>query len=72
MQVLFLSLYKNFANVLLEPLREAYKDETLRSSDQADDMTIDLEGSSAMELDKENEKLKNRCFFFFHLMGVAI
>lgn len=61
MQVLFVSLYKSFANVLSEPLSEAYKDGTLQSSEQADEMAIDLEGSSEMELDKENGKAKKRC-----------
>lgn len=37
-------------------------DGTLRSSGQADEMTIDLEDSSAMEVDKENEEgPKKRC-----------
>ncbi|KAI5673752.1 hypothetical protein M9H77_14116 [Catharanthus roseus] len=57
-EVLFVSLYKSFANVLSEPLSEAYKDGTLQSSEQADEMAIDLEGSSEMELDKENGKAK--------------
>lgn len=61
-EVLFLSLYKNFVRVLSEPLREAYKDGTVQSSDQvdekADEMAIDLEDSSAIELDNENGKVK--------------
>lgn len=47
--------------VLSEPLREAYKDGTFQSSsDQADEMAIDLEedSSSMIELDNENGKVK--------------
>uniref|UniRef100_A0A5B7BA70 Nuclear cap-binding protein subunit 1 n=1 Tax=Davidia involucrata TaxID=16924 RepID=A0A5B7BA70_DAVIN len=55
-EALFLSLYKNFSNVLMERLNDASKDGTLRQSSQADEMAIDLEDSSTMELDKENER----------------
>nr|GMC51624.1 nuclear cap-binding protein subunit 1 [Ipomoea batatas] len=55
-EALFLSLYKNFLTVLAEPLHDVSADGTLRSSGQADEMTIDLEDSSAMEVDKENEE----------------
>lgn len=64
-QALFLSLYKSFSNVLAEPLREAFKDGNLQPSDHVDEMAIDLEGSSAMELDKQNAKPKKRCFPVF-------
>ncbi|KAL3503754.1 hypothetical protein ACH5RR_038203 [Cinchona calisaya] len=57
-EALFLSLYKSFSNVLAEPLREAFKDGNLQPADRADEMAIDLEGSSAMELDKENGRPK--------------
>ncbi|CDP13572.1 unnamed protein product [Coffea canephora] len=57
-EALFLSLYKSFSNVLAEPLCEAFKDGNVMPGDQADEMAIDLESSSAMELDKENGRPK--------------
>ncbi|XP_027061406.1 nuclear cap-binding protein subunit 1 isoform X1 [Coffea arabica] len=57
-EALFLSLYKSFSNVLAEPLCEAFKDGNVKPADQADEMAIDLESSSAMELDKENGRPK--------------
>lgn len=57
-EALFLSLYKSFSDVLAEPLSEAFKNGNLQPADQADEMAIDLDGSSAMELDKENGKPK--------------
>ncbi|KAA8527196.1 hypothetical protein F0562_008575 [Nyssa sinensis] len=58
-EALFLSLYKNFSNVLMERLNDASKDGTLQQTGQADEMAIDLEDSSTMELDKENGRAKN-------------
>ncbi|KAL2473257.1 Nuclear cap-binding protein subunit 1 [Forsythia ovata] len=57
-EALFISLYKSFSSVLVEPLSDAFRDGTLRRTDAADEMPIDDEDSSAMELDKENEKPK--------------
>nr|ACN43588.1 nuclear cap-binding protein [Solanum tuberosum] len=57
-EALFLSLYKSFLTALAEPLHDASRDGTLRPSGHADDMTIDLEDSSAMELDKDDEQPK--------------
>lgn len=57
-EALFLSLYKNFSNVLMERLRDAFGDKALQQSDQADEMAIDLEDSSAMELDQDNGRPK--------------
>lgn len=60
LQALFLSLYKSFLTALAEPLHDASRDGTLRPSGHADDMTIDLEDSSVMELDKDDERPKKR------------
>lgn len=61
-EALFLSLYKSFSTALAEPLHDACRDGTLRPSGHADadadDMTIDLEDSSVMELDKDDERPK--------------
>ncbi|TXG72947.1 hypothetical protein EZV62_001526 [Acer yangbiense] len=59
-EALFLSLYKNFSIVLMEHLPDASRAGTLRGlkSIHVDEMTIDLEESSAMELDDENGKPK--------------
>ncbi|PHT69513.1 Nuclear cap-binding protein subunit 1 [Capsicum annuum] len=57
-EALFLSLYKSFVTALAEPLHDASRDGTLRPSGDADDMTIDLEDSSVMELDKDDERPK--------------
>ncbi|CAK9165649.1 unnamed protein product [Ilex paraguariensis] len=53
-EALFLSLYKSFSNVLMERLHDACRDGTMRRYGQADEMAVDLENSSAMELDPEN------------------
>ncbi|XP_070038140.1 nuclear cap-binding protein subunit 1 isoform X3 [Nicotiana tomentosiformis] len=53
-KVLILSLYKGFLTALAEPLNDAFRDGTLRPSGQADDMKIDLEDSSVMDLDKDD------------------
>ncbi|XP_004248287.1 nuclear cap-binding protein subunit 1 [Solanum lycopersicum] len=57
-EALFLSLYKSFLTALAEPLHDASRDGTLRPSGHVDDMTIDLEDSSVMELDKDDERSK--------------
>ncbi|KAM3286902.1 nuclear cap-binding protein subunit 1 [Capsicum chacoense] len=57
-EALFLSLYKSFVTALAEPLHDASRDGTLRPSGDADDMTIDVEDSSVMELDKDDERPK--------------
>ncbi|KAI8020685.1 Nuclear cap-binding protein subunit 1 [Camellia lanceoleosa] len=57
-EALFLSLFKNFSTVMMERIHDAFRDGTLRQSHQADEMAIDLEDSSAMELDKEDGKPK--------------
>ncbi|CAI9088030.1 OLC1v1022259C2 [Oldenlandia corymbosa var. corymbosa] len=60
-EALFITLYKSFSSVLAEPLREAFKDEgVLKPEGEADEMAIDLESSTAMELDKENGRPKKR------------
>ncbi|KAL4325107.1 hypothetical protein GQ457_11G018930 [Hibiscus cannabinus] len=59
-EVLFLSLYKNFSTVLMERLPDASTDATLQSlkSVHGDSMAVDLEESSTMEVDDENEMPK--------------
>ncbi|KAG8653038.1 hypothetical protein MANES_06G161000v8 [Manihot esculenta] len=59
-EALFLSLYKNFSNVLMERLPEASKAQTLQAlkSIQADEMVVDLDESSEMEVDNEKERSK--------------
>ncbi|KAL6975042.1 Nucleic acid dioxygenase ALKBH1 [Sarracenia purpurea var. burkii] len=59
-EALFLSLFKNFSTILTERLHDAFRDGMLQQSSQADEMAIDLEDSSAMELDKENGKLMKK------------
>ncbi|CAL1409673.1 unnamed protein product [Linum trigynum] len=53
---LFLALYKNFSNVLKERLPDASKAQTLRDlkSTQADEMAVDTDQPSTMEVDDEN------------------
>ncbi|KAI3456671.1 hypothetical protein Pfo_013334 [Paulownia fortunei] len=50
-EALFLFLYKSFSNVLAEPLRDT--DGSLHLSGEADEMAVDNEDTSTMELDKE-------------------
>ncbi|KAJ9139749.1 hypothetical protein P3X46_030453 [Hevea brasiliensis] len=59
-EALFLSLYKNFSNVLMERLPDASKAQTLGAlkSIQADEMIVDLDESSEMEVDNENGRPK--------------
>lgn len=54
-ETLLLSMYKSFSNVLTGRLRDAFKDKELHRSDHTDGMAIDLEDSSAMDLDQDNE-----------------
>lgn len=62
MQALFLSLYKNFSNVLMERLPDPSRARTLRElkSIQADEMTVDLDESSVMEVDNESGRPNKR------------
>ncbi|KAG9136557.1 hypothetical protein Leryth_014406 [Lithospermum erythrorhizon] len=53
-EALFLALYKSFSNVLAEPLHDACVDGILQSSEKGDEMAIDPDDSSAMDLDTEN------------------
>lgn len=55
-EALFLSLYKNFSNVLMERLPDTSQAGTLRGlkTIQADEMAVDLEESSTMDVDNEN------------------
>lgn len=61
-KALFLSLYKNFSNVLMERLPDHSRAGTLRElkSIHADSMAVDLEESSAMEVDNENGRQKSQ------------
>ncbi|KAF5730839.1 ARM repeat superfamily protein isoform 1 [Tripterygium wilfordii] len=55
-KALFLSLFKSFSNVLMERLPDASKVGTLQAlkSIHSDEMAVDLEESSAMEVENEN------------------
>lgn len=55
-EVLFVSLYKNFSSIFMERLPDPSTAGTLKAlkSIQADSMAVDLEESSAMEVDNEN------------------
>ncbi|KAK1367306.1 nuclear cap-binding protein subunit 1 [Heracleum sosnowskyi] len=53
-ETLLLAMYKCFSNVLTGRLRDSFKDKELHRSDDTDGMAIDLEDSSAMDLDQEN------------------
>lgn len=66
-QTLFISLYKNFLNVLMERLPDASKVVTLQGlkSIHADSMSVDLEESSAMEVDDENGRSKRFLIGFY-------
>ncbi|KAL9455103.1 hypothetical protein AB3S75_010500 [Citrus x aurantiifolia] len=59
-EALYLSLYRNFSNVLMERLPDASRAGTLQDlkSTHADAMAVDLEEPSAMELDNENGRPK--------------
>ncbi|XVF19327.1 hypothetical protein REPUB_Repub11eG0100900 [Reevesia pubescens] len=59
-EVLFLSLYKNFSKILMERLPDASIAGTLQAlkSIHGDSMAVDLEESSAMEVDDENGRPK--------------
>lgn len=55
-------MYKNFSNVLTERLPDASRAGTLweLKAGRADSMSVDLEESSAMEVDNENERQPKR------------
>ncbi|KAK1393168.1 nuclear cap-binding protein subunit 1 [Heracleum sosnowskyi] len=53
-EALFLSMYKSFSYVLTGRLHDAFGDKESHKSNHADGITIDLEDSSAMDLDQEN------------------
>ncbi|KAG9143898.1 hypothetical protein Leryth_016096 [Lithospermum erythrorhizon] len=53
-EVLFLALYTSFSTVLVEPLRDACIDGILQPSDKVDEMAIDTDDKSTMDLDMEN------------------
>ncbi|XP_037491219.1 nuclear cap-binding protein subunit 1 [Jatropha curcas] len=59
-EALFLSLYKNFSNVLMERLPDPSKAPALRAlkSGQVDQMAVDIDETSEMELDNENGRPK--------------
>ncbi|KAJ9562715.1 hypothetical protein OSB04_007875 [Centaurea solstitialis] len=53
-EALFLSLYKNFSNVLMDRLHETFGDKTSEPTGEAEAMAVDEDDTSAMETDKEN------------------
>ncbi|CAA0842134.1 Nuclear cap-binding protein subunit 1 [Striga hermonthica] len=52
-EAVFIFLYKSFSNLLAEPLRET--EGSLHQSGERDEMAIEHEGASEMELDNEGE-----------------
>ncbi|CAL1378985.1 unnamed protein product [Linum trigynum] len=58
----FLALYKNFSSVLKERLLDASKAQTLRDfkCTQGDEMAVDTDQPSTMEVDDENGGAKKR------------
>ncbi|KAJ4845961.1 Nucleic acid dioxygenase ALKBH1 [Turnera subulata] len=60
-EALFLSLYKNFSSVLTERLPDASNGQTLQGlkSIQDDKMAVDIDESSAMEVENENRRAKS-------------
>lgn len=65
LQALFLSLYTNFTEVLAGRLYDAFGDGTSQHTGEANEMTIDVEESSAMELDTDNGGPNKRCLSTF-------
>lgn len=57
-QALFLSLYKNFSNVLMERLHETFGEKTLEPVGDSEAMAVDEDETNAMEMDKENGSSK--------------
>ncbi|XP_024966280.1 nuclear cap-binding protein subunit 1 isoform X2 [Cynara cardunculus var. scolymus] len=57
-EALFLSLYKNFSNVLMERLHETFGEKTLEPTGDSEAMVVDEEDTPAMETDKENGSSK--------------
>lgn len=57
-EALFLSLYKNFSNVLMERLHETFGEKTLEPTGDSEAMAVDEEDTPAMEMDKENGSSK--------------
>lgn len=72
LQALFLSLYTNFTEVLAGRLYDAFGDGTSQHAGEANEMTIDVEESSAMELDTDNGGPNKRCFQHFPLSFKAL
>lgn len=63
LQALFLFLYKSFSDILMEPLRDT--EGSLHPSREADEMAIENEDTSTMELDNEGGIIpQKRCRLF--------
>lgn len=63
LQALFLFLYKSFSDILTEPLRDT--EGSLHPSREADEMAIENEDTSTMELDNEGGIIpQKRCRLF--------
>lgn len=57
-EALFLSLYKNFSNVLMERLHETFGEKALDPVGDSEAMAVDEDEANAMEMDKENGSSK--------------
>ncbi|KVI10259.1 Armadillo-type fold [Cynara cardunculus var. scolymus] len=71
-EALFLSLYKNFSNVLMERLHETFGEKTLEPTGDSEAMVVDEEDTPAMETDKENGSSKRYHFRFNFFLAVKI
>lgn len=62
MQALFLLIYKSFSNILTERLPKGFGARSLHElkSAQVDEMAVDPEEPTTMELDNENQIPQNR------------
>lgn len=54
-------MYKSFSDVLAEPLQNTDGSLHPPSSGEADEMAIENEDTTTMELDKEGDKSQKRC-----------
>lgn len=65
LQALFIIMYKSFSDVLSEPLRETEGSVHQSGEAEADEMAIEHEDTSAMELDNEGGSLLKRFLLKF-------
>lgn len=53
-EALFMSMYKNFSNVLNERLHETFGEKSMEASGDNESMAVDEEDNPSMDMDKEN------------------